>query len=123
MQVFCWEQCTELLNLSLDGTLKMACLKRMPTRIPWRESLASSPKPSQQGSVPIELEWHVVKFYVPICEAYCAYACKFFLRGNNFSILLPSDAIVSNLQGILAVYESLSEEGKKEFEAAYSASF
>ncbi|XP_024359537.1 ketol-acid reductoisomerase, chloroplastic [Physcomitrium patens] len=26
-------------------------------------------------------------------------------------------------QGILAVYESLSEEGKKEFEAAYSASF
>lgn len=27
------------------------------------------------------------------------------------------------MQGILAVYESLSEEGKKEFEAAYSASF
>jgi len=27
------------------------------------------------------------------------------------------------VQGILAVYESLSEEGKKEFEAAYSASF
>lgn len=27
------------------------------------------------------------------------------------------------MQGILAVYDSLSEEGKKEFEAAYSASF
>ena len=27
------------------------------------------------------------------------------------------------VQGILAVYQSLSEEGKKEFEAAYSAAF
>lgn len=27
------------------------------------------------------------------------------------------------MQGILAVYKSLSEEGKKEFEAAYSAAF
>lgn len=31
--------------------------------------------------------------------------------------------VVASMQGILAVYESLSEEGKKEFEAAYSASF
>lgn len=31
--------------------------------------------------------------------------------------------LVIYMQGILAVYESLSEEGKKEFEAAYSASF
>lgn len=38
------------------------------------------------------------------------------------SLLIPYH-LLSIVQGILAVYEALSEEGKKEFEAAYSASF
>jgi hypothetical protein len=42
---------------------------------------------------------------------------------KKFSILWPTEIIVAILQGILVVYESLGEEGKQEFEAAYSASF
>lgn len=135
-QVFSLVQSTELWSLSSEGTLKMEWLKRLPMKTLWNPSLELSPKlfPQRQVSLPFSLHSPsfsptLLSFHPLFSNLFSAisllnYPCLSVHFSSNLC-LNPEPWPLNFLcfQGILAVYNSLSEEGKKEFEAAFSASY